>query len=562
MANGMSRAARVGLAFGLGLLAGCGSSNGVGPDPGGGSSGASQAGSCLSQVDPARFAGADALWADEAFLAGLGARPTASPSHQQFLDWIGARLDRIPGLQRRSMDFQINRWLERQSLLDAGSAATALAPVRVSGAVPYARPTPPEGITAPLVYVPAGTAIAGADVKGRIVLRDAATGSVPQAVFAALQWWEYDPDLTLTRQIAGIYERDFLAYDQRMTDLRDAGAAGAAGMVLMHGFPYADVKGHYAPYEGVEWPVPAVYVGVDEAQQLKALAAAGGSARIRLAADRFTVPTQTLIATLPGASAERIVLESHTDGTNAHEDNGPLLMLRMAEYFAAMPQSCRAKTLEFAFTTAHFHQQIFPPLRNGGAEQYAEELDRDYNAGTVDVVVALEHLGTRGYDAVPRSDGPGREFRLNGMDEAKSLFITDSPLLIATMLTTVVSHDLRGTIALRGADLPGAHIPANQSFGGEGTPYNLHLIPTIAYISAPWPLYNPAFGLEALDRDLLYRQSLMFTDLIHNLMPLSRYLMAGSATGDRALRATLCAARGDAQSLVLCDHTPDAPAGH
>jgi hypothetical protein len=539
------------------LTSACGTSSQVGGRAA--TAGPPPSSTCATQVDPLRFASSDDLWADETFLAGLGVRPTASASHQAFVSWISQRLDAIPGLERRSMHYEINRWLEGESSLEAGAEMSSLAAVRVSGAVPYAKPTPAEGVTAQMVYVPSGTAITAVDVKGKIVLRDAATGSIPEAVFGALEWWEYDPDLTLTKQIAGTYERDFLAYDQRVTDLQDAGTAGAAGMVMMHGFPYADVKGHYAPYEGVEWPVPAVYVGVDEAEQLKTLAATGGVAHIRLSADESTTPTSTLIATLPGASEERIVIESHTDGTNAHEDNGPLAILRMAEYFASMPQSCRAKSLEFVFPTAHFHQQIFPPLRNGGAEQVAEELDRDYDAGTVDVVVAIEHLGTRGYDAVARTDGPGREFKLNGMDEPKSLFITDSPLLIATMLTTVVDHDLRGTIALRGADLPGAHLPIHQSFGGEGTPYNLHLLPTIAYISAPWPLYNPAFGLEALDQDLLYRQTLMFTDLIHNLMPLSRYLMAGGETADRQARATICAAQGDSQSYVMCDHTPDAP---
>lgn len=511
---------------------------------------------CPASVDPLRFASSGELWADHIFLDSLGARPTASPSHQQFVDWIAARLDRIPGLERRSMDFAINRWLETSAQLDAGPAPVALGALRVSGAVPYSMPTPPEGVTAPMVYVPTGTAITSVDVKNKIVLRDAATGSVPQAAFAALEWWSYDPDLTLTSGIAGNYERDFLAYDQRMQDLRDAGTAGAAGMIMLHSFPYEQVRGHYAPYEGVLWPVPALYVGVDEGEQLKTLAAAGGQARIRLAADESSAPTQTLIATLPGVSSERLVVESHTDGTNVHEDNGPLLMLRMLEYFAALPQECRPKTLEFAFTTAHFHQQIFPPLRNAGAEQYARELDRDYENGSVAMVLAVEHVGTRQYAAVARTGAPGREMKLTGNEEAKSFFVNDSPVMVATLAQVVITHDDRGTIALRGADLPGAHLPLHFSFGGEGTPYNLHLIPTIAYITAPWALYNPAFGLEVLDQEQVYRQTLMFTDLIGALAPLSRYALAGGLLAERAARAQICAAQGDNQSLVRCEGTP------
>ena len=496
------------------------------------------------------FASADQLWADNTFLADLGVRPTASPSHQKFLDWISQRLDGIPHLQRRTMNFQINnRWLEKSALLDAGPIAGTLKVIRVSGAVPYAHVTPAEGVTGPMVYVPTGVTISSVDVKGKIVLRDAALASVPNAVFSALQWWTYDPDLTLTKSIGDNYERDFLAYQQRITDIDDAGMGGAAGLVLMHDFPYAQVRGHYAPYEGLNWPVPAVYVGADEAAQLKTLAAAG-VARIHLDADETPAATQTLIATLPGSSPERLVVESHTDGTNAHEDNGPVVMVSMLKYFASLPQSCLPKTLEFVFATAHFHQYIYPLVRNGGAEQYARELDHDYDDGSVAMTLVLEHLGTRGYAAVPRRDGgPGRV--LTGLPETKSIFMNDSPVLVAEMAQIIALHDDRGFIALRGADLPGAHIPLHFSFGGEGTPYNLHLIPTVAYITAPWALYNPAFGMESIDKDQLYHQTLEFADAVLTLSGISRYLLAGPILAERQARDAACAA-GQPSLVAYC----------
>ncbi len=509
-------------------------------------------GACATQLDAARFASADQLWAHHVYLDSLKARPTAGPSHQQFVNWLDTRLAEIPGLQRRSLDYEIERWLERSAALEAGAPGAA-EQIRVSGAVPYSKATPAAGVSGALIYIPVGQAISSVDVAGRIILREAATGSVPQAAFAALEWWSYDPELTLISGLADNYERDFLAYEQRVTDLREAGAGGAAGLILMHGFPHEQVEGHYAPYEGELWPVPAVYVGVDEGERLKALAADAAVVRIRLVADEGPAPTRTLVATLPGMSDERIVIESHTDGTNVHEDNGPLVMLEMARYFASFPKQCHPKTLEFVFPTAHFHQQIVPPRRHGGAGEYARQLNHDYDDGSVAMVLVLEHLGTLGYDAVPRADGaPGRDLVPNGTPEAMSVFINESPVLIATMLQSVIAHDLRGFIALRGADLPGAHIPLHRSFGGEGTPYSDHLIPTVAYITAPWPLYNPAFGLEVIDPDLLYRQTLMFTDFVHTISPLSRVLLGGLVIPQRELRATLCGA-GNPGDLASCE---------
>ncbi|MGH8531047.1 MAG: hypothetical protein ACRETN_14585 [Nevskiales bacterium] len=516
-------------------------------------------GACATQLDASRFGSADELWAHHVFLDSLKARPTASPSHQAFVDWLDARLAEIPGLQRRSTEYEIQRWLERDFALAAGPAG-ALTAIWSSGSVPYSKQTSAGGVTAALVYVPVGQAISSVDVAGKIILREAATGTVPRAAFAALEWWSYDPELTLITGIAEDYERDFLAYEQRITDLREAGSGDAAGLILMHGFPHEQVKGHYAPYEGELWPVPALYVGVDEGERLKQVAQAGGQARIRLSADEGPTPTRTLIATLPGVSAERIVIESHTDGTNVHEDNGPLVMLEMAKYFAAFPKHCHPKTLEFVFPTAHFHQKIFPPLRHGGAGEYARQLNRDYEDGTVAMALVLEHLGTLGYDARPRASGaPGRELVPNGTPEAMSAFVNESPVLIATLLQSVIAHDMRGFIALRGADLPGAHIPLHRSFGGEGTPYSDHLIPTVAYITAPWPLYNPAFGLEVLDKDLLYRQTLMFTDYVQLISPLSRLLLGGALIPQREARAALCGS--PAGDLFICAGTPAEPAG-
>lgn len=490
---------------------------------------------CPTRVDAARFASADRLWDLNTHLASYGPRPTASPSHQQYLDWLAGEMAAIPGAQSRSLPYTIDRWLPGEIALEAGGAS-----VPVSGPVPYAKPTAPDGVSGELVYVPAGQAIAGAAVSGKIVVRDAATGSVPNAAFAALQWFSYDPDLTLTQSITGNYERDFLAYQSRITDLQDAGSAGAAGLVLVHSFPREQVAGHYAPYEGLRWPVPALYVGADEGAQLKQLAAAGGSATIRLATVEGPADTRTLITTLTGLSTERIVIESHTDGMNALWDNGPIVMIEMARYFGALGEACRPRTIELVFTTGHLYQRLVPPKRDGGAEQYATELDHDYDEGTVAMVLALEHFGAREYAAVPRTDGPGRRMTLTGRSEPNAILISESPVLVATVAAVVAANDLQRTIALRGADLPGARIPPHRSLGGEGGPYHTHMIPTAAFITAPWPLYNPAFGMEILDKDLMYRQSLTFTDLVHAVATIPREALAGAFLVERPLRDAIC----------------------
>ena len=104
------------------------------------------------------------------------------------------------------------------------------------------------------------------------MVRDFPPALIPNAAFTALSWWDYDPDLTLTTTIGDNYVREWLSA-QAQIDLKAATDAGAAGVIFAHALPHEQVKGHYAPYDGIRWGVPAVWVGLDEGEALKRAAA-------------------------------------------------------------------------------------------------------------------------------------------------------------------------------------------------------------------------------------------------------------------------------------------------
>jgi hypothetical protein len=503
---------------------------------------------CPSAADPDRFATEAELLELNRAMQRFGRRPTASPNHERFVDWLERRLRGIPGVEIEEIPYAIDRWLERGAALAAGSSARELTRVRVAGAVPYSEP---GGASGRLVHIPHGEGLADHDVRGKLVVRDVVPGKVPNAVFVALSWFIWDPDASMG--VVGDYERDYLSYMERVDDLRAAAEGGAAGVVFVHGFPRAQVRGQYAPYEGERWRVPAVYVGVDEGERLKRLAEEGGSGRIGVSARQGSARTRTLVATLPGMSAERIVVNSHTDGINAIWDNGPIAMLPLARHFAGLPRECRPRTLQFVFSTAHLYQQLVPGKREGGAEDYATRLDHEYDEGSVALVIAMEHMGAREYAAVDRKRGPGRKLVATGLTEPTGIFVGESPVLVEEVSRKLVEHDLRRSIVLRGADLPGARIPPHHSFGGEGTPYHKHLIPTVGLVTGPWSLYNPAFGMEAIDDGLLRRQTIVFADLVHAVGPVPREALAGGYLAERQARSGLCALERDGFGFAECE---------
>jgi hypothetical protein len=464
-------------------------------------------------------------------MADLGPRPTGSPAHEQFIQYVEGRVDAIDGLDRTAIEDTIERQLETSASLTIDATD-----VPIAGPVPYTRPVP-DGVTAPLVLVPAGTPIDEAPgVTGSIVVREAVPGSVPFVVFAAVAYAMIDPTGQL--DLLGNYERDWLGATARIADIRAAEAAGAAGVLFVSDLPREQIEGQYAPYEGVRYDVPALYLGADEGLPLVDRLAAGGapvSATIRLDASRAPTPTRTVVATLPGQSAERIVVQSHTDGMNAVWDNGPIAMLALAEHLAALPLACRPRTIQFVFTTAHLH------LSHSGAERYASMLDEEYDSGTVAFVVAIEHLGAREFAALPRSDGgPGRQLVPTGRPEMLASFVHESPVLALNLIDRVRQRHLPFTLVLRGADAPAVHFPLHRSFGGEGGPYREHLIPTVAAITGPWTLFNPAFGLDELvDPELMRRQAMVFGDVILANGGVPRQVLAGLDPVYRLGRALL-----------------------
>jgi hypothetical protein len=494
---------------------------------------------CPIVPDPGSLLDAAALEKDNTFVARLGLRATGSKTHHRFVNWIRRRLRKIDGLELSELEYPIQRWTAGRTKL-AMTVGGRTVRLPVAGPIPYAAPTDGRGVTAPLALVPAGESISAANAAGKMVVRPAPAGSVPNVAFSfdVISWGIYDPGATIDPDES--FYGDFLAYNARVADLRDAASAGAAGLLFVKELPRKQIVDHYEPYEGTQWSVPGAFLGADEGKAITDAIADGSepSARLSVRAKVKRVVTPSILATIPGQSPQRIVIDSHTDGTNAVEDNGPIAMLAMARYYTALPLECRPRTIQFTFTTAHFYQRVADPaVRDGGAEQLARQLDDDYDAGTVSVVVVLEHLGARDYEQVPRVDRVGTRLEQNGLPSIQFIGVTPSPALVGVVDGVVRAYDMQRTILLQGSDLPGETAPRHCSFGGQGTPYNRHLLPTIGVIAAPQTLYNPAFGLEGIDFDLMRRQVLGFTELVNRLGVMDQADVAGEIPAERARRA-------------------------
>jgi hypothetical protein len=133
-------------------------------------------------------------------------------------------------------------------------------------------------------------------------------------------------------------------------------------------------------------------VGEAQAAHLKA----GGAATLVLEAALDEADTDTLHAILPGRNPhETIIVNTHTDGPNACEENGAAGLLALAKAHGS--RTDRQRSIVFVFATGHFQ---IPQLVEGHGQATLAWLRRhpelwDGKPGHARAVagLTLEHLG-------------------------------------------------------------------------------------------------------------------------------------------------------------------------
>lgn len=490
---------------------------------------------CPDVVDADRFASAEDLRALLTEFNAFGLRSPGSEQHEASLDWLASELSAVPGMEVEWDEYTIDRWqptpeapgdLPGRDLAAAGGltidTAAGAETIPVAGAVPFTAPTPDGGVSGPLVYLAADEEITAENAAGKIVVREIPHNSLPYGAFDALGHYTTD-DLPTE----GDYDRPYLRQLDQI--LIDAGIAGAAGVVLVWDAPTDQMRGYWDPHTGTRFLVPAVYVGNDDLAMLQEAAAVGATAHVVVQAEWDEAPTRNLIATLPGQSRERIVVNTNTDSVTWVQENGNVAAVALARYLGGLSIECRPRDVQFALTSNHLG------FTGDGTFRYGPQLDEDFDAGTVAFVMALEHLGSR--ELLPT--GPGGRLELSGEGDVFAWSApVESPVLVQASIDAVQGRGLERTAVLEGVGVPVPdQVPAICSQGGLGTNFHSLLIPTIAGISGPWSLWAPSFGEEAIDVERMRDQVMAFGDVALALDDVPRDEIAGDYLAAREQRA-------------------------
>lgn len=214
-----------------------------------------------------------------------------------------------------------------------------------------------------------------------------------------------------------------------------------------------------------------------------------------MTATRKTVPTATVNAVLRGQSSERIIFDSHTDGTGFVEENGGVGLVHLARYFGSLPPRKRLKrTLVFAAWPGHFSNDL--PQAGGWIKSHPDIVGRAAAALTI------EHLGCSEWN-----DSIDVGYRPTGRAELFAVWATHGKMA-SVVQDTIVAHNLPRTGVLRP--------PAQFGVGG---PFQTAGIPQIGAIAGPEYLLtvSPDGDLPKLDPTLAARQIAWLADLATKL---------------------------------------------
>jgi hypothetical protein len=434
------------------------------------------------------------LWEWEERLVGFGTRYTGSPGHVAYVEWLAGQLSAVPGFTLQTDRLTFNRWLARDCSLQVNvpAAVGASGPVPVTYYFPYSGQTPPAGVTGPLIdlgiFQAAGYTTAFWEAaKGGIALVRSAP-PVFDLDLGQTATGGFEPGKTPAQAAA-----DYTAYAAAFTHpawqgilepvpLLDARNAGVLGVICVWtGLPDDEVISQYNPFTtaypsapGLPAPgdpgCPAVWVGDSTGTQLSGVAASGqATATLVLTADITAgAATETVWGWLKGSgnTGENIIVNTHTDGPNAIEENGGLALVALATYLAGLPS--RQHDMYFALVTGHFQLPQFtatiPNPKNievGTAAISVWMVDHPgiYQAATLGLTV--EHLGATMWTNVA-----GQYVATGGSEWAA---------------TYTMQHDAANPVNAEQA----AYLTAVAGANGDGWPY----YPVATVRPGPVPIY-------------------------------------------------------------------------
>ncbi|MTG98756.1 MULTISPECIES: hypothetical protein [Myroides] len=451
-----------------------------------------------SEVLPNR----DSLWKHLEELNNLGPRYTGNAAHAHFVEYIRTKFDQC-NIEVFEDKINFTKWEAKKWQLQTIDSLNNKEIIPTSFYYPYSGSTEAKGITAPLEYV-GNSKSKLKNAKGKIAIFEVSIPPVPRSMlFRKRSLYPTDTHLPT------LIENTVIASVLNGPDLQEAHDNDVLGIICVwKNLSGENALNQYLPFTTPLFHCPTLWVNQEQGERLKELAKQNKSINLVLEAD-ITPDSEssTLYGIIEGKnSQEAIIINTHTDGPNAIEENGAIALIELAKYYSALPKEKRNRTLIFVFATGHFQLPQFGINHRQATSKWLK--DHPYLWDGVDshkkaiAGLTIEHLGSS-------------EWKDNNQHTAYSktnpidleLVYTSNKTMDAIYLKALEARNKVRTMTLR---------PHNTFYFGEGQPLYQVGIPTISLVPAPDYLCKemPNGDIDKLDKELIYEQTMTFKKII------------------------------------------------
>ncbi len=477
-----------------------------------------------AEILPTLLPDPNTLWEWEKSMVEKGMRLPAGKPLARWHDFLAAKLESF-GLQVVREPVAVGEWYDHRAwslvLVENGVETE----VPIASYYPYSGRTPEGGVVANLVSVGPGLAedFAKTDVAGSIALIEQPRVSIPISRLTN-PTYVHDPEQTL--DLDRPFERASLAFRAKQVQSPSfARKAGAVGAVIVLDYAAGNAAGQFTPFRNPPVGIPALYVDrATGAMLLERVAQGIVTVRLELLVDvHESGTTDDIIATLPGRHSDEIVIvNTHTDGSSASEENGAIGVLSLARYLSSLPRGCLNRTFVFVLTPGHFHHGMKDTQRF--IEHHPELVEKAVASLTI------EHLGQMEW----LDDEAG--YHPSGLPELGLLYGSDTPVQ-ALAKNAVIAEDLQRTVV----SLP----QADGRYPGVGRWLNLAGVPNLAYLTGPNALFSwgkptgesgVTQNLDKTDRDRMAREIRTFARIAAALDGMPASILCEGMCSDSTMR--------------------------
>jgi hypothetical protein len=252
----------------------------------------------------------------------------------------------------------------------------------------------------------------------------------------------------------------------------------------------------YLLYDGIHRNIPALFVGRRTGAALRERL--GERASLVLEADVEDAVSRNVIGLIPGATDELVAIQSHTDGTNGLEDNGPEAILAMAQYLARIPNADLPRGVLVLLTTGHFVTE-----QAWGLEAFLAS-HRDDLVPRIAAAMSIEHLGAL---QAPADFVPGTAYEFGCCFATRHRAVIDAARAALDEAAVTESRVVRPMVPHHAGTSPDG-----MTWPGDGGPFwHTAGLPSFNFITGPNYLLNAEPVMDRIDINAVRRQAIAFT---------------------------------------------------